>query len=104
MNAVLLLAGLPAAISGQAAPQQGAAGEPVPGDENRPNIIYIMTDQQWAGAMSCAGNTDLHTPAMDALAEGSAFHECLLLIPVERTLPCGYVHRTDAFRERSGGK
>ena len=68
MNAVLLLAGLPAAISGQAAPQQGAASEPVPGDENRPNIIYIMTDQQWAGAMSCTGNTDLHTPAMDALA------------------------------------
>ena len=69
MNAVLLLAGLPAAISGQAAPQQGAAKVPVSREESRPNIIYIMTDQQWAGAMSCAGNTDLHTPAMDALAE-----------------------------------
>ena len=68
MNAVLLLAGLPAAISGQAVPQQGAAKVPVSREESRPNIIYIMTDQQWAGAMSCAGNTDLHTPAMDALA------------------------------------
>ena len=34
----------------------------------RPNIIYIMTDQQSAMAMSCMGNTDLHTPNMDRLA------------------------------------
>ncbi len=27
--------------------------------QDRPNIIYIMTDQQGAGAMSCAGNPDL---------------------------------------------
>ena len=27
----------------------------------RPNIIYIFTDQQTASAMSCAGNPDLHT-------------------------------------------
>lgn len=35
----------------------------------RPNIIYIMTDQQSADAMSCAGNEYLTTPAMDRLAE-----------------------------------
>ena len=35
----------------------------------RPNIIYIMTDQQSAIAMSNMGNTDLHTPNMDKLAE-----------------------------------
>jgi arylsulfatase A-like enzyme len=34
----------------------------------RPNILLICTDQQFAGAMSCAGNSDLHTPAMDSLA------------------------------------
>ena len=27
--------------------------------QERPNILYIMTDQQTANAMSCAGNTDL---------------------------------------------
>lgn len=32
------------------------------------NIIFIMTDQQTASAISCAGNCDLQTPAMDALA------------------------------------
>ena len=37
--------------------------------DSRPNILLIMTDQQFAGAMSCAGNTDLHTPNMDLLAE-----------------------------------
>lgn len=35
----------------------------------RPNIIYIFTDQQTASAMSCSGNTDLHTPNMDKLAK-----------------------------------
>lgn len=36
----------------------------------RPNILVISTDQQFAGVMSCAGNLDLHTPAMDSLARG----------------------------------
>jgi choline-sulfatase len=34
----------------------------------RPNVLYIMTDQQHAGMMSCAGNRWLKTPAMDSLA------------------------------------
>ena len=37
--------------------------------QDRPNIIYICTDQQTATAMSCMGNTDLKTPNMDRLAE-----------------------------------
>ena len=41
---------------------------PVFAQEQRPNIIYIMTDQQTATAMSCAGNKDLQTPNMDRLA------------------------------------
>jgi arylsulfatase A-like enzyme len=36
---------------------------------SRPNILIIMTDQHTADAMSIAGNKDLHTPAMDKLAE-----------------------------------
>ena len=36
---------------------------------SRPNILIIMTDQQTADAMSIAGNKDLHTPAMDKLAQ-----------------------------------
>lgn len=37
--------------------------------QERPNIIYIMTDQQTATAMSCTGNKNLHTPNMDKLAQ-----------------------------------
>jgi arylsulfatase A-like enzyme len=36
---------------------------------SRPNILLIITDQQTADAMSNAGNKDLHTPAMDKLAQ-----------------------------------
>ena len=36
--------------------------------QNRPNIVVIITDQQSATMMSCAGNKWLKTPAMDSLA------------------------------------
>jgi len=35
----------------------------------RPNILFIMTDQQHARMMSCAGNIWLNTPALDGLAD-----------------------------------
>ncbi len=34
----------------------------------QPNILFICTDQQFAGAMSCAGNDNLVTPGMDRIA------------------------------------
>ena len=35
----------------------------------RPNLLLIMTDQQFADGMSCVQGTEwLHTPNMDALA------------------------------------
>jgi arylsulfatase A-like enzyme len=36
---------------------------------DRPNVLVVCTDQQFAGAMGCAGNDDLETPAMDRLAD-----------------------------------
>ena len=42
---------------------------------DRPNILYIFTDQQSGSAMSCAGNDELHTPAMDRLAEQGTLFE-----------------------------
>jgi choline-sulfatase len=41
----------------------------------RPNILVILTDQQSAGMMSCAGNLHLKTPAMDSLARNGARFE-----------------------------
>ena len=38
-------------------------------EPEQPNIIFILTDQQSASMMSCAGNKWLNTPAMDYIAE-----------------------------------
>ena len=60
---LLAAAAVPAALHAEApADASRRAGD-------RPNIIYIMTDQQCATAMSCAGNMDVSTPNMDRLAE-----------------------------------
>lgn len=41
-----------------------------PGAERKPNILFIITDQQFADAMSCQmGRQFIHTPAMDRLAQ-----------------------------------
>ena len=37
--------------------------------EEQPDIIFILTDQQSATMMSCAGNQWLNTPAMDYIAQ-----------------------------------
>ena len=51
--------------------------------QQRPNIIYIMSDQQAATDMSCAGNTDVKTPNMDRLAErGMRFTNAYCTLPL----------------------
>ena len=48
-----------------------------------PNMLFIMTDQQHATMMSCAGNTQLQTPAMDQLAhDGIRFENAYCTNPV----------------------
>ncbi len=49
----------------------------------KPNLLFIMTDQQRFDAMSCAGNTILKTPNMDRLAhEGVMFKNAYSANPV----------------------
>ena len=49
----------------------------------KPNIIYIITDQQSAKMMSCAGNPWLKTPAMDYIANnGIRFTRAYVTNPV----------------------
>ena len=49
----------------------------------RPNILFIMTDQQHASMMSCTGNRWLKTPAMDRLAaSGTRFERAYSSNPV----------------------
>jgi arylsulfatase A-like enzyme len=49
----------------------------------RPNVLLIMTDQQQSAALSCAGNPDLHTPHLDALAaRGTRFASAYTTFPL----------------------
>jgi arylsulfatase A-like enzyme len=61
--------------------QTSAAASPM--GESRPNILFIMTDQQHAGMMSCTPNKWLRTPAMDRLAaSGIRFERAYACNPV----------------------
>lgn len=49
----------------------------------KPNIIFILTDDQGAWAMNCAGNKDIVTPHLDYLAEqGMRFDNFFCASPV----------------------
>jgi arylsulfatase A-like enzyme len=51
--------------------------------DDRPNIVLIMTDQQQAQALSCAGNLDLKTPNLDKLAKsGIRFQKTYVSFPL----------------------
>lgn len=81
---LILLAALPSALgpvaaTGKAPVESGREKKAA----ERPNVLWIMTDQQWAGAMSCAGNPDLRTPNMDRLAErGVRFENAYCSMPL----------------------
>ena len=71
------------------------------GSSRKPNILMIMTDQQFSDAMSCVmGTKYLHTPHMDALAEGGmrftrAYTPNPLCMPMRTSIFTGrYPHQT----------
>ncbi|MHB9131779.1 MAG: sulfatase family protein [Armatimonadota bacterium] len=70
---------------------------------SQPNILVLMTDQQYAGAMSCAGNSDLQTPAMDSLAAqgvrfDSAYCTYPMCIPARESLLTGRMASALGYR------
>lgn len=59
------------------------AGAAVNTKKQRPNILFIMTDQQSATMMSCTGNPWVKTPAMDQIAaSGIRFERAYASNPV----------------------
>jgi len=61
----------------------------------KPNLLFIMTDQQRFDALSYAGNKILHTPHMDRLArEGvwfeNAYTQCAVCGPARAAMLTGY--------------
>lgn len=49
----------------------------------RPNILFILSDDQGAWALGCSGNPDIHTPNLDRLAaRGARFDNFYCVSPV----------------------
>jgi len=62
--------------------------------KNRPNVLFIMTDQQRWDAMQCAGNLEIKTPNMDRIArEGvqfvNAYSACPVSVPARTSILTG---------------
>lgn len=71
-----------ALLAGTAAVATYAAAAPRPAD-SRPNILLIITDQQRADMLSCAGNRYVRTSALDRLAaRGIRFERAYCANPV----------------------
>ena len=52
-------------------------------DPRRPNVVYIVSDDQGAWALGCAGNREISTPALDRLAaSGIRFENFFCTSPV----------------------
>ena len=75
--------------------------------DGQPNILLISTDQQFSGAMSCAGNGDLNTPGMDRIAgSGTRFERAYCTHPLCCPARSSYVsglmpHQTGVMANRS---
>ncbi|NOU62606.1 sulfatase-like hydrolase/transferase [Paenibacillus sp. LMG 31461] len=55
----------------------------LPSVQKQPNIVFILTDDQGAWAMGCAGNHEIQTPNLDRLAaEGMRFSNFFCTSPV----------------------
>lgn len=83
---------------------QNAMGE----TSQKPNVLIIMTDQQFADAMSCVmGSQYLHTPNMDKLVENGvrfirAYSPNPLCVPARSSIFTGdFPHRT-GVQDNSG--
>ncbi|MEM7655659.1 MAG: family 78 glycoside hydrolase catalytic domain [Bacteroidota bacterium] len=74
---------------------------------DRPNIIFLLTDDQRFDALGYAGNELIHTPEMDRLAkEGTYFSHATVTTPIcaasRATLFSGLYERTHRYNFRTG--
>ncbi len=73
----------------------------------RPNIIFILTDDQRFDALGFAGNSLIHTPEMDKLAsEGTYFKNATVSTPIcaasRASILSGLYERTHRFNFQTG--
>jgi alpha-L-rhamnosidase len=78
-----------------------------PGRDQRPNIIFILTDDQRWDALGYAGNKQIHTPEMDRLAkEGVFFSHGIATTPIcsasRASILTGLHERTHRYTFQTG--
>ncbi|UCG26936.1 MAG: arylsulfatase [Bacteroidales bacterium] len=76
--------------------------------ESRPNVIFIITDDQGYGDLGFHGNPDIRTPNLDRFAEEnirfSNFYVCPVCAPTRASLMTGRYHiRTGVWDTYNGG-
>lgn len=76
-------------------------------ESDKPNIIFILTDDQRWDALGYAGNTLVHTPEMDKLAqEGTYFKNGFVTTPIcagsRASILTGLYERTHAYNFQTG--
>ncbi|MBK8506272.1 MAG: family 78 glycoside hydrolase catalytic domain [Saprospiraceae bacterium] len=77
------------------------------GDNPKPNIIFILTDDQRWDALGYAGNTIIQTPEMDKLAsEGVYFKNAIVTTPIcaasRASILTGLYERTHKYTFQTG--
>jgi arylsulfatase A-like enzyme len=76
-------------------------------NEQKPNIIFILTDDQRFDAIGYAGNEFVNTPEMDRLAEeGTYFHNAMVTTPIcaasRASILTGLYERAHNFNFQTG--
>jgi len=71
--------------------------------QKKPNVLFIMTDQQSYNMMSCMGNKSLSTPNMDKIANmGYRFEKTYCANPV--CMPSRFSLLTGHYASEAGVK
>lgn len=84
-----------------------ARKETIQKPNSRPNILFILTDDQRFDAMGYAGNKIIHTPQMDKLAsEGTYFRNAFCTTPISSasraSILTGLHERTHRYTFQTG--
>ncbi|MFC2081524.1 sulfatase-like hydrolase/transferase [Bacteroidota bacterium] len=74
--------------------------------QDKPNLLFIMTDQQRYDALSIAGNEVLKTPNLDRLAKQgawfkNAYTQCAVCAPARATILTGHTIENNGIRTNS---
>ena len=76
--------------------------------ERPPNIVILLADDQGWGDLSLNGNTDVHTPQIDALGRAGAvldrFFVCPVCAPTRAEMLTGRYHSRCGVRGVSTGQ